>query len=321
MSTSDYSGRAALNRALDRALGADFRVLLLGQDLADPIGGRFGVTRGLSTTHGPHRVLDLPASVTAMCGAAVGAALEGLIPIVELPAAPVSGAAVDQLANLAVFRDRPPAAPCPTPVFRIPLPVPEAGSGPQLDRFACIPGLKVVQPSTPAEAEQLLLAAIRDPAPCVVLEPVRLYDAIGPRADPAEGTSIADATAGTGVVAEVTIVTCGTARVAAMHAVADLTAEGVEVDVVPLRGLESLDTEAVLRSVARTRRLVLAPGSGASQARYGAIAELAGRELLGLLAAPVEQVAAADPGGPRPVDIAAAVHRVCSYSRSRVPTR
>jgi pyruvate/2-oxoglutarate/acetoin dehydrogenase E1 component len=320
MSAPEYTGRAALNLALDRALAADFRVFLLGRNLADPVGGRYGVTRGLSTAHGSHRVVDVPPSVAAMCGAAVGAALEGMVPVVELPAAPVGGAVLDQLAQVRVFQE-PKGAYGGSPVFRVPVPAPEMGLDAQLDRFARIPGLRIVQPTTPADAESLLLAAIQDPAPSVVLEPVRLYDTIGPRTDPAGRGATLAAAALAVRAADTTVVTCGVARAAALHAAADLTAEGVEVDVVVLRGLESLDTEAALRSVARTRRLVLAAGTAEARLRCRDLADLAGRELLGRLSAPAEHARAVDAGELRPADIAAAVRTVCGYSRSRAPGR
>ncbi|WP_284742440.1 transketolase C-terminal domain-containing protein [Amycolatopsis sp. RTGN1] len=322
MSAPEYSGRTALNRALDRALATDFRVILLGQDLSDPIGGRHGVTRGLSTAHGSHRVLDLPASVTAMCGAAVGAALEGMAPVVELPAAPVSGAILDQLAHVAVFQEQQRAATYGSLVFRVPVPDPEARSDSHLDRFTRIPGLKVVQPDTPAAAETLLLAAIRDPAPSVVFEPVRLYRILGPQADAAEGESPLDADEFTFRGADATVVTCHASRAAAMHAAADLATAGIEIDIIGLRARGPLDTEAVFRSVARTRRLVLAPGTTAHQGTYLEIAELVNRDLGDRLAAPVEH--AREPtgtSGPEPADIIAAVRTACGYSRSRVPGR
>jgi pyruvate dehydrogenase E1 component beta subunit len=320
MGAREYSGRTALNRALDHALATDFRVILLGRDPADPVGGPHGVTRGLSTAHGGHRVVDLPASVTAMCGAAVGAAIEGLVPVVELPAAPVGSAVLDQMAHVAVFQEQRRAAAYGSLVFRVPVPAPEVFADSHLDRFTRIPGLKVVQPDTPAAAETLLLAAIRDPAPSIVLEPVGLYRALGPPVDPAESGSALDAFTSPG--ADATVVTCRASRAAALRAAADLAADGVEIDIIDLRGRGPLDTEAVFRSVARTRRLVLAPGTAALRTPCLEIAGLVNRDLAGELAAPVEH-APEQPGssGPGPADIVAAVRAACGYSRSRVPRR
>lgn len=321
MSIPTYSGRDAINHALRHALTADFRVLLLGQDLADPVGGLHGVTRGLSTAYGRHRVINVPASVVAMCGAAIGAALEGLVPVVELPSAPVSGAVLDQLAAVTVFQEQQLSPSGGSPVFRLPVPVRRAGADNSLDRLSRIPGLQILQPDTPADAESLMLAAVRDPAPCVFLEPVRLYDTIGPRADPDSPGPAPAAAEPTSRRPDVTVVTCAVSRAPAMHAAADLAADGLEVDIIRLHGPESADTDAVLRSVTRTRRLVLAPGSAAAQAQCRGLAELVDRDLLGRLAAPVHHVQTADSGEPRPVDIATAVRAVCSYSRSRMPAR
>jgi len=322
MGAHEYSGRTALNRALDRALATDFRVILLGQDLADPVGGPHGVTRGLSTAHGDHRVVNLPASVTAMCGAAVGAAIEGMVPVVELPAAPVGSAVLDQMAHVVVFQEQRRATTYGSLVFRVPVPAPEVLADSHLDRFTRIPGLKVIQPDTPAAAETLLLAAIRDPAPSIVLEPVGLYRALGPPAAATESGSTLDASEFTSPRADATVVTCHASRAAAMRAAADLAADGVEIDIIDLRGGGPLDTEAVFRSVARTRRLVLAPGTAALRAPCLEIAELVNRDLVGQLAAPVEHVRE-QPGssGPGPADIISAVRTACGYSRSRVPGR
>lgn len=182
MSSEEYTGREALNDALDRALAADERVLLLGQDVADPIGGPYGVTRGLSTTYGRHRVVNLPAPVTAMTGVAVGAALEGLVPIVELSVAAITGPALDQLAHAAALFHE--GSGYGSPVFRVPMPE-GAGVGARTRWYALVPGLNVLTPRTPAEAENFLTAAIFDPAPCVVVEPVSLYEARGSVAVPA----------------------------------------------------------------------------------------------------------------------------------------
>ncbi|WP_163506525.1 hypothetical protein [Fodinicola acaciae] len=176
---SEYSGRDALNQALRRALAADDRVLLLGQDIADPIGGAYGVTGGLSTTYGRHRVVNLPGPVTGMTGVAVGAALEGMVPVVELSVAAIAGPALDQLAHAAALF--PGANGYGSPVFRVPMPADALRGGARTRWFALIPGLNVLTPRTPAEAETFLHAAILDPAPCVVVEPVALYDATGPR--------------------------------------------------------------------------------------------------------------------------------------------
>jgi pyruvate dehydrogenase E1 component beta subunit len=315
MSAREYSGRDALNRALDRALATDERVLLLGEDLADPVGGRYGVTRGLSTTHGRHRVVNLPASATALTGAAVGAALEGMVPVVELPVAALTGAALGQLAQTAVLGDlRGRTATCGSPVFRVPVPadpaLPLAEPAFQPEHwFALVPGLTIVAPSTPADAGALLTSAILDPAPCVILESVSLYRTRGPLTEHA-GTD-----PGLGVAAvirrgrDATVVTYGASRAAALCAADDLAVDGVEIDVVDLRTLAPLDVGTILTRVRHTRRLVLAPNVAGPYGPGAAIAAQVGRELFGELEVPVEHSACGD--GTGRAAIAAAVRGVC----------
>ena len=84
MTTTELNVREALNRSLDDALAADDRVLIMGEDVADPAGGVSGVTKGLSTKYGPERVLDTPISEAAIVGAAIGAALDGMLPVAEI---------------------------------------------------------------------------------------------------------------------------------------------------------------------------------------------------------------------------------------------
>jgi pyruvate/2-oxoglutarate/acetoin dehydrogenase E1 component len=313
---NEYSGREALNRALDHALAADERVLLLGEDLADPVGGPYGVTRGLSTKHGRHRVGNLSSAATATTGAAVGAALEGMVAVAELPVDALTGPALDQLAQAAVLHD--PSSRHDTDgslVFRVRLPGDAAGRAALGHSFARVPGLKVVVPGTPADAEALLTAAVRDPAPCVVLEPVSLYETRGPLAEDARTGPGLGAAAISRRGTDVTVVTYGAARAAALHAADDLATEDILIDVVDLRYLVPCDVETVLTMVRRTRRLVLAPDAAAPWGPCAEIAELVNREFFGNLRAPVEH-APGHLGGPAPADIAAAVRTAYGHSAS-----
>ena len=291
------SMRQALNRALDRALAADPDVVLVGEDIADPGGGISQVTKGLSTTHGAERVRDTPISEAAIVGAAVGAAASGLRPVAEVMIMDFVSIALDQLVNHAAksrFMSGGRLA--------MPLTVRTAvfggiGSGATHSQtleswLAHIPGLKVVVPSTPADAMGLLTSCIFDDDPCVMVENVALYGTSGPVPDGDHRVPIGSADvarAGN----DVTIVTYGRTVRDALAAAEELAAEDVDVEVVDLRTLVPLDTDTVLESVARTRRCVVAHHA-TRFAGFGAeVAGLVHEELFGELEAPVQRVGAA----------------------------
>jgi pyruvate/2-oxoglutarate/acetoin dehydrogenase E1 component len=153
----EVSVRAAITRALDEALGADDAMVLLGEDIADPGGGVFGVTKGLSTKYGADRVRDTPISEQAIVGAAVGAALGGLRPVAEIMFMDFLGLCLDQLANHAAKLRYMSGGRTPVPmVLRT-----AVGGGLQVGAqhsqmleawLTHVPGLKVVVPSTPSDA-------------------------------------------------------------------------------------------------------------------------------------------------------------------------
>jgi pyruvate dehydrogenase E1 component beta subunit len=289
--------REALNAALDQALAADPSVFLIGEDLADPGGGISQVTRGLSTTYGTERVRDTPISEAAIVGAAVGAAMAGMRPVAEVMIMDFISIALDQLINHAAK-----ARFMSGGRLSVPLTVRTAvfggiGSGATHSQtleswLAHIPGLKVVVPSTPADAKGLLASCIFDDDPCVMIENVALYGTSGPvpEGDVRIPIGAADVKR---PGRDVTVVTYGrTVRdaLAAAGAVAD---EGIDVEVVDLRTLVPLDMATVLDSVARTRRAVVAHHA-TRFAGFGAeVASTIAEELFGQLDAPVRRVGAA----------------------------
>ena len=290
------SMREALNRALDRALAADPDVLLIGEDLADPGGGISQVTRGLSTTYGTERVRDTPISEAAIVGAAVGAAVAGLRPVAELMIMDFVSIALDQLVNHAAK-----ARFMSGGLLSVPLTLRTAvfggiGSGATHSQsleawLAHIPGLKVVVPSTPADAQGLLSTCIFDDDPCVVVENVALYGTTGPVPD-------GDHRVPLGVAdvkrpgRDVTVVTYGRTVRDALAAAEQLATEHIDVEVVDLRSLVPLDTDTVFASVARTRRAVVAHHA-TRFAGFGAeVASTIHEELFGELEAPVGRVGA-----------------------------
>jgi pyruvate/2-oxoglutarate/acetoin dehydrogenase E1 component len=291
------SVREALNRSLDEALASDPRVLVLGEDVADPAGGVSGVTKGLSTKYGADRVLDTPISEAAIVGAAIGAALDGMLPVAEIMIMDFIGVALDQIANHAAKLRFMSGGRTPCPVTVRTAVFGGLGSGATHSQsleawFMHIPGLKVVVPSTPADAKGLLTSCIFDPDPCVFVETVITYGARGPV--PTE-TGYAIPLGQADVKREgsdVTIVSYGRGVFDALTAAEELAGDGIDVEVVDLRTLVPLDVPRVLASVRKTRRAVVAHYATRFAGPGAELAATISQELFGELAAPVERVGA-----------------------------
>lgn len=250
----------AINKALGDALELDPTVILLGEDIA-AAGGSFGATRSLKDRFGAARVLDTPISEAAIAGAAVGAAMSGLRPIVEIMFMDFTTLVMDALVNQAAKARFMFGGQQSVPMV---LRTPHGGgvnAGPQHSQcleawFAHVPGLKVVCPSDPPSAYGLLRAAIADPDPVVFLENKALYGLKGDVADDAGAAVIGKAS----IVRrgrDATIVAYGAAVHWSMTAANDLAADGVEVEVIDLASIQPWDELAVLASLARTHRLVI----------------------------------------------------------------
>ncbi|QEC49723.1 alpha-ketoacid dehydrogenase subunit beta [Baekduia soli] len=249
----------AINKALHGEMERDPTVVIFGQNVAES-GGTFGSTRGLLETFGPDRVRDTPISELASVGAAVGAATMGLRPVIEIVFSDFLLIAADQLVNQAAkLRYFTGGA------TRVPLVVKtgvgiDGGLGGQHSNsfealWAHIPGLKVVWPSTPADADGLLRAAIRDPDPVIFFESVGRYAARGP--DPT-GEPVPIGLARTVTEGDdVTLVTYGTAVDAVAEAAAALAEEGVSAEVLDLRTIQPWDAGTVMESVRRTGRAIV----------------------------------------------------------------
>ena len=286
----------AINEALDEALAADQRVFLLGEDLADPGGGVSGATTGLSTKHGRDRVLDTPISEAAIAGAAIGAAVEGQIPVAEIMIMDFITIAMDQIINLAAKARFMSANRTPCPLTVRTATFGGLGTGATHSQsleswFMHIPGVKVVIPSTPADVKGLLKAAIFDPDPCLFIETVACYGIRGevPVGDYVVELGKADIKRGG---SDVTVVTYGRGVFDSLQAAKQLAVDGIDVEVLDLRTLVPLDMETVLESVGRTGRAVVAHYATEFA---GPSAELAARisaELFGRLKAPVGRVGA-----------------------------
>jgi 2-oxoisovalerate dehydrogenase E1 component len=251
--------REALNWALEEEMGRDETVIVLGQDVG-ALGGAFGVTRGLLERYGDQRVVEVPAAGPALAGAAVGAALQGLRPVAEVPHGDHLYAALGILFGHAACARWEGGREVPL-VLRVPF---GAGlrAGPHLSgspeaAAAHHPGLKVVVPATAAAAKGLLSAAIRDPDPVVFLEPKRLY--AGAAVSLPSG-SYQNALGRARVARpgdDVTVVAWGAMVSAALEAAEAAGEEGISLEVLDLQTLAPLDWEAVFSSVGRTGRLVI----------------------------------------------------------------
>ncbi|ATY11256.1 alpha-ketoacid dehydrogenase subunit beta [Amycolatopsis sp. AA4] len=260
----------AINDALREELARDERVVLFGEDVGAP-GGPFGATKGLFDEFGPVRVRDTPISEAAFTGMAVGSAMAGLRPVVEIMFLDFLPLALDQLANQA-------AKTCYLSMghYSVPLTLrtmcgAHLGAGPQhsqnLEAWpASVPGLKVVWGGTPADAKGLLKSAVRDPDPVVVIESAGLWSARGDVPDdPDHVVPLGEAairTPGT----DVTLACWGGMVPRADAAAAALAEDGISVEVLDLRTLLPMDSARILASVAATGRLVVAqdatgPGS------------------------------------------------------------
>lgn len=289
--------RDAIRSTLIEEMDRDPAVVLLGEDIG-VYQGTFRITAGLLERYGPHRVIDTPISELGFVGAAVGMAMLGLRPVVEMMTWNFSLLALDQIVNNAAkvryFSGGQVDVPL---VIRGP-----NGAGVQLSAqhsqslevlYAHVPGLRVVAPATPAEAAGLLRTAIRGRDPVIVLESAALYGVKGEVPDDGAGMPF-----GVAEVArpgrDVTVVAYGRMRQMALEAAERLAADGVEAEVINLRTLRPLDRDTLIASVSRTHRAVVVQEQWRP---FGAAAEIAATITEGafdLLDAPVERVTGAD---------------------------
>jgi acetoin:2,6-dichlorophenolindophenol oxidoreductase subunit beta len=250
----------AINRALIDAMTQDSSVVLFGEDVADA-GGPFGVTRGLLKKFGAERVRDTPISEATIVGAAVGAAMSGLRPVVEIMFMDFVTLAMDALVNQAAKARFMFGGQVSVPMV---VRMPHGGginAGPQHSQcleawLAHVPGLKVVCPSNVADAYALTRAAIDDNDPVVVIENKALYANKGDLPEPPPPVEIGKARiARPGK--DVSIVTYGAMVAPSLAAAEVLAKEGVDAEVLDLRSLQPWDEAAVLASLSRTHRLVV----------------------------------------------------------------
>lgn len=258
----------ALNKAHHQLMESEPRVVVIGEDIVGgaglggkELGGVFGVTEGLAARFGKSRVIDTPISETAFVGMGVGAAMTGLMPIVEIMFCDFVGVCFDQLLNQAAK-----ARFLSNDTLEMPLVIRTTmgagdGSGAMHSQslhglLASVPGLEVVCPSTPADAAGLLKAAIKSPNPVIMLEHKGLYGLADNTKEDLPLVKLGEAR----LVREgrdVTIVAVAEMLKRAEKAAELLAARGIETEVIDPRTIQPLDAGAVLYSVQKTRRLLV----------------------------------------------------------------
>jgi len=290
----------AIREALCEEMRADPRVFIMGEDVGI-YGGAFGVTRGMVEEFGEERVRDTPLSEHAITGAAAGAALTGMRPVVEIMFSDFLTIALEQLANQAAKSHYQFGGQASVPMVLRTAGGSGTGAAEQhsqsLEAWVChVPGLKVVIPSTPADAKGLLKAAIRDPNPVVFIEQKLLYRRKGPVPDPGEDfpvpLGVADVKRGGG---DLTIVTYGRMSPRCLEAAETLSRDGIEAEVIDVRTLVPLDRECIIGSVKKTGRALIVH-EACRTAGYGAeiAAMIADSEAFFHLDAPIRRVAGLD---------------------------
>jgi pyruvate dehydrogenase E1 component beta subunit len=291
MSARKASYREAARVALRKALAQDPKVFLMGEDVGR-YGGAYAVSAGLLEEFGPERIRDTPLSESTFVGAGIGAALGGMRPIVEIMTVNFSLLALDQIVNNAATLCHMSGG-----QFAVPIVIRMAtGGGRQLaaqhshsleNWYASVPGIKVLAPGTVQDVHDMLLAALAERDPVVIFEHQMLYPAEGELdeqpAEPADVWRARVRRAGN----DATLVTYGGTLPKALAAADALAREGIQTDVIDLRSLRPLDIGAVLESVQRTHRVVVADEGWATGSLAGEIiAQVAERGFYDLDAPP-----------------------------------
>ena len=295
----ELSYRDALNEALHEEMARDPAVCFMGEDVGR-YGGVLQVSRGLYDRFGPKRVRDTPISEAGFTGIAVGAAMTGLRPVVEVMYIDFGALAMDQIVNQAakaryMFGGK----------VRVPLVMRTQGGGGRGNAaqhsqslemwYVHTPGLIVVQPSTPCDAKGLLKSAIRNDNPVIFIEHKLLYNTTGP-VPPAEEELLIPL----GVAdikrpgKDVTIVATSRMVLFALEAAEKLAADGIDAEVIDPRTLKPLDLPTIIRSVEKTGRLVVVNEGALTGGFTAEVAARVQREAFDWLDAPIMQVATED---------------------------
>jgi 2-oxoisovalerate dehydrogenase E1 component beta subunit len=286
----------AIRLAMYEEMERDERVFVLGQDVAT-MGGAFRVTQGFLERFGEQRVVDTPISESAIVGAAVGAALLGMRPVAEMQFIDFVACAFDMLVNYAAkSRYRWGAGvplvvrgPCGGGVHGGPF----HSQNPEA-YFMNVPGLKIVAPGTPADAKGLLTAAIRDPDPVIYLEHKFLYRRLKEEVPDAEHVVPIGRARLAREGGDVSIITYAAMLQVALEAAEAAAVDGIAVEILDLRTLLPLDEEAILRTAAKTGKVIVLHEATRTGGPGGEIAALIAERAFEYLDAPVVRVAPPD---------------------------
>jgi len=254
------SYREAVKESIKKSMQDDERVFMMGEDVGR-YGGCFAVSMGLQEVFGPERIIDTPLSESAFTGAGIGAALNGMRPIVEIMTANFSLLALDQIMNNAATLLHMSGG-----QFNVPLVIRMAtGGGKQLAAqhshsfegwFAHIPGLKILTPATVQDAYDMVTLALADPNPVLIFENPLLYNTKGPL-----NTSTSPLPIGKALVhrsgKDLSILSYGINLSKALEAAEALETEGIDAEVIDLRSLRPLDDEAIIQSIKKTHRVII----------------------------------------------------------------
>ena len=289
--------REALREAISEEMRRDERVFLIGEEVAE-YNGAYKVSQGMLEEFGERRVIDTPIAELGFAGIGVGAAMNGLRPVVEFMTFNFSLVAIDQVINSAAKMMSMSGGQFTVPiVFRGP-----TGSAGMLSSqhsqafenwYANCPGLKVIVPSNPADAKGLLKSAIRDNDPVIFMESEQMYGDKGmiPESEYLIPIGVADIKKeGT----DVTIVSFGKMMKIALKAAEELAKESINAEVIDLRTVRPIDYDTVIRSVMKTNRLVVVEESWPLASIASEIAFMVQKKAFDYLDAPVTRVMGGD---------------------------
>jgi pyruvate/2-oxoglutarate/acetoin dehydrogenase E1 component len=310
--------REALNLALREEMKRDERVFVIGEEVG-LYEGAYKVTQGLLKEFGPRRIVDTPIAESGFTGVGIGAAMAGLRPVVEMMTFNFALLALDQIVNSAAKMNYMSGG-----QFNVPIVI--RGPGGPAHQLAAqhsqsmevyfyhVPGLKVVRPSTPADAKGLLKSAIRDDNPVIFIESETLYNIKGEVPDDPEFTIPLGQAAVRREGTDVTLIAYMGMMYRALEAAEELARDGISVEIVDPRTLQPLDTPAILASVRKTHRAVVVE-AGAGFAGMGSeLSAVITEQAFDDLDAPVERVT----GVPAPMPYARNLEKAKTPSKERI---
>jgi 2-oxoisovalerate dehydrogenase E1 component beta subunit len=294
--TGEVTYLEAISQALDEEMTRDERVFILGEDVGQ-YGGAFRITEGFLDKYGEWRILDTPLAESGFVGAAIGAAMMGMRPVVEMQFADFISCAFDQITEVAAKNHYRWGAAVPM-VIRAPFGGGVHG-GPFHSEcpegwFFHSPGLKLVAPSTPYDAKGLLKAAIRDPNPVIYFEHKFLYRRIKATL-PADDFIVPIGKADVKRPGnDISVITYGAMVHLALEAAQQLAKDGIDLEVVDLRTLAPLDKEAIFSSVRKTSKAIVLHEDNKTGGIGAEVAALLAEECFDSLDGPIMRIAAPD---------------------------